>query len=346
MRTRAGSIGILVALALAGSAAAAAADAWKPELTTLRITSTSPGGTWHTYGQKLAAALEKVLPGVAITNSPGGSLLNPQILDRNEAQIAFQFAPTAAEAWLGTGSYKTKLQNGRMLGIMVSAPIHIVVRGDSKITKISDLTTSRLSVGKRTWDSTRIMLETLDALGITPEKMKAAGGVVHWLGFPEDETMMQDRNLDAFMYFGSIPSPLLFRLSQEGPGIRVLPFTDGDVQKILARLTPKGAFFPQRFPKHPYKGVPGDFPSVGFTQVITVHKDLSNEMVYRIARVVYESPELIEFLGLKDTFRLADMFTGVMEGVVPPHPGAVRYFLEKEVITKAAHDAYLAKYRR
>ena len=295
-----------------------------------KIVSTSPGGIWHTFGVQLAAALQKEFPDISINHSPGGSDRNHTMVSNNEAQMGFTFTPVSTDAYLGKGRYDKPYTNVRYIGTFYASFLHPVVRKGTNITHISQLKDKVVSPGKRGWATTGIVMQILAMYGITPESMKDAGGTMQFLGFPDVTSMMQDRRLDAFMYYSSVPSPLLLTLA-ENPGIDLPPYTEADVKMILSKLEPKGGFFEMRYPKNPYKGVKGDFPCPVMWSDFIVNKDVPDEMVYKITKTIYENKALRDFMGGGTSLSLEYALAGLKDGPIPFHPGAIKYFKEKGI---------------
>jgi TRAP transporter TAXI family solute receptor len=300
------------------------------ELKFFKIVSTSPGGIWHTFGIQLADALQKELPGISINHAPGGSNKNHIMVNNNEAQMGFSFTPVSLEAYLGKGPYKKPYKDVRVIGTHFATFLHPVVRKGTNITHISQLKNKVVSPGKRGWGTTAICMQILKMYGITPESMKEAGGMMQFLGFPDVTSMMQDRRLDAFMYYSSVPSPLLLTLS-ENPGIDLPPYTEKDVEMILSKLEPKGAFIKLQYPKNPYKGVKGDFPCPIMWSIFLVNKDVPDDIVYKVTKVLYETKSLRDFMGGGSSLNLQYATAGLKGGPIPFHPGAIRYFKDKGV---------------
>lgn len=107
--------------------------------------------------------------------------------------------------------------------------------------------------------------------------------------------------------------------------VRLIGLTD----EQMAALQEKYAFYvPVVVPAGAYKGILEDVtvPAVG--AVLICGKDLDEELVYQMTKVLYENKD--EMTHAKKEFISAE--TGV-EGIpVPFHPGAERYFKEKGLL--------------
>lgn len=296
-----------------------------------KIVSTSPGGLWHTFGTHLADKLHKAFPDMSVSHVPGGSNQNHQLVSSGKAQMGFSFTPISVEAYTGAGDYDQAWQDARGLGTFYAAFLHPVVRAGIDVDHISDLKGRVVSPGKREWATAQISMQILDLFGITEQSLAQDGGQMQFLGFKDVASMMQDRRLDAFMYYASAPSPLLLKLS-ETPGIQLPAYTQEDVDRILAELEPKGAYSQATYPTNPYTGVEGGFPSPVMWSIFVINKDVPDHVAYEITRILYEDKDLREFMGGGTSLSLEHATDSLSNGPMPLHPGAEKYFREKGVL--------------
>ncbi len=145
---------------------------------------------------------------------------------------------------------------------------------------------------------------------------------------------MQDGHLDCEMTYGAI-MPFLLNLDTR-PGLRWLPFggkeRDAFLNNELAMGWNKAAL-----KKGAYDGVTEDIPAVGVQTAVIVNKDLPDDMVYTITKVLFESGFQKDIFAAaeKKGFPKACSLETVMNGAtIPIHPGAVKYFKEKGVPVK------------
>lgn len=292
-----------------------------------KILSTSPGGLWHTFGTQLNDKLQKQFPDITFSHVPGSSNKNQKLVSMGEAQMGFSFTPVSIEAWKGEGDFDKPYQNVRLIGTFYPSYLHAVARAGAGISTMTDLKGKVISPGKREWSTTKIVMEILETLGINEETLTKSGGRFQYLGLNDAANMMQDRRLDAFMYYGSVPSPLLLKLA-ETPGIDIPPYTQKEVDDALAALKPKGAFTQMMYPKDPYKGVKGGFPCPVMWSIFVVSADLPDDLVYAITKTIYEDPDLKKFMGGGPSVNVEYATASLKDGPIPFHPGAVRYLKE------------------
>ena len=319
---------ILCFLSLALCLPLSATAAGNPKF--LRIVSTSPGGIWHTFGTHFTEKLKAAYPDISISHAPGNSALNHSVVSQGKADIGLSYTPISMQSHLGQGEYTTASPDARVIGTHFASYMHPVVRSGLGIKHINDLKGRVVSVGKQSWANTKVVSQILDMFGITEKTLVASGGQMQYLGWPDVDSSMQDRRLDAFMYFSSVPSPLLLRLA-ENPGIDLPPYTQEDVDRIVATLEPKGGFSQMQYPKDPYKNVAGDFPCPIMWSIIVVNKNLPDDLVHGMTKILYEDKDLREFMGGGSSLNIDLATESLLPEVVPFHPGAKRYLVAKGV---------------
>lgn len=319
----------LLAVAVAGAALAAPFAASAQDTPKFfKIVSTSPGGLWHTFGTQLADKLSKRFPEMAVSHVPGGSNVNHKLVSSGDAQMGFSFSPTSIDAWNGSGGFDRQWQDARVVGTFYPAYLHAVARDGAEIASMSDLQGKVVSPGKREWSTAKIAQQILEQYGITEDSLADKGGQMQFLGFGDVTNMMADRRLDAFMYYASVPSPLLLKLNEQ-PGIRIVPYTKEEVDRILPKLQPEGAFVEMTYPADPYEGSAGGFPVPTMWSIFLVNKDVPDDVVHALTEILYEDPDLKKFMGADPSLSLSHATTGLKGGQIPFHPGARKYLEEK-----------------
>ncbi|EAQ02303.1 TRAP-T family transporter, periplasmic substrate binding subunit [Pseudooceanicola batsensis HTCC2597] len=293
-----------------------------------KIVSTSPGGLWHTFGTQLADKLGKAFPEMAVSHVPGGSNVNHKLVSSGDAQMGFSFSPTSIQAWNGEGSFDREWQDARVVGTFYPAYLHAVAREGAGIESMEDLQGKVVSPGKREWSTAAIAMQILEQFGINEDSLAENGGQMQYLGFGDVTNMMADRRLDAFMYYASAPSPLLLKLNEQ-PGIRIVPYTQDEVDRILPTLTPAGAYVEMTYPTDPYEGSAGGFPVPTMWSIFLVNKDVPDAVVYELTKILYEDADLKKFMGADPSLSVDHATTGLKDGVIPFHPGAQQYLEEQ-----------------
>jgi TRAP transporter TAXI family solute receptor len=302
----------------------------------LKIGTASPGGNWYLSGAALAPALEKALPGVKVTSTTGGSVSNTmKVNSGKELQIGLSIANVQYQGYNGMPPFfKAPLKNVRFIGTIETMIWQMVVPRKSDIHSVNDVKDKRINPGKAGWGDRVIATNVLKAHGLTFDKIKANGGVVNSLGFNDAATMMQDGHLDCEMTYGAI-MPFLLNLDTR-PGLRWLPFSGKERDAFLSEDLSVG-WFKAVLKKGAYDGVKEDLDGVGVHTTVIVNKDLPDDMVYTITKVLFESGfqnDIFKNAEKKGFPKTCDLKTVKHAATIPVHPGAMKYFKEKGVSLK------------
>ncbi|MBW2145781.1 MAG: TAXI family TRAP transporter solute-binding subunit [Deltaproteobacteria bacterium] len=298
---------------------------WKPEFKFLKMATSRPGGKWFTLGAPVAKLWEKALPGVRVSVLPGGGISNPKTVDAAEAKAGWALTPDVYNAFHGNPPYKKKHPNLRHLGSLYPAYMEVVVPKKSDIQGFPDLYNKRISGGAIGFTTLEILKFILASYDINFEKIKASGGSIVYLNYSDMVLNMKDGHLDAAGFMGGIPFAPIIELNVQ-PGLRFLKIDKAHLDKIVAK---NPGFITAEIPKGMYKGQNEAIPTVGANTVLLVHKDLSEEAVYRMTKAVYENLNVLR--EVTSTAKDIHLKTALKGMACPIHPGAKRFYDEKGI---------------
>jgi TRAP transporter TAXI family solute receptor len=81
-------------------------------------------------------------------------------------------------------------------------------------------------------------------------------------------------------------------------------------------------------PAGTYRGIDQDVQSAGIQDILTVRADADPEEVYQITKAIYDSLETLRQVHPS----IANLkFDGYKDSLVPLHPGAKRFYQEKNI---------------
>lgn len=314
--TRAAS-GILCALAFGGTVAAQG-------VSQISIGSTASGSSAYTYYASVAAILNRDLAGKlqATVVETGASVENVRRLARKQLTMGLVTSDIMYRTYSGEGTEANK--NLRVLWTYFIAPQFYVVRQDSGVTRMDELTGKKFNPGFRgsaTESTTQIIF---DEVGIKPEYFRAT--------LDDSIAAIKDNRIIGYAKGGSPVSldATTMEIASLTP-IRVLSFTEEQIAKVRA--------------KHSYITwltlKPADAPGLGaeirtwapMTHVATSSDVLSEQMGYDIVKSVFNSQK--EQAQTTPSIAQIDFTKSLLLSSVPLHAGTVRYLREKGIAVPA-----------
>jgi uncharacterized protein len=203
----------------------------------------------------------------------------------------------------------------RGVAVLYRSPMHLIARRTADIKDLSDLRGKRVFVGTdgNTTDLTTRMI--LDGVAVSvDEKTMPEGNVVE--AFTRGE-------LDAAFIRGNDPSPTVQRI-MEAPGVLLVPIHRAEVEQIRAHHPLlRSTSIPARL-----YGNDREIETVGTDMLLACRDDLPEDLVYWIARTLFESlPDLAESYILLRQIDLRQLSASP----IPLHPGAARFYREREL---------------
>jgi hypothetical protein len=303
------------------SAFNSAYGAWEPEVKFLTVFAGTPGGGWQASGAMVANLISEAIPQIKTTIGPGGAEVNCKTLEGGRGMIGLGMAGTEAQAYYGLPPFDKPHRRLRHLVSLSRQPHYWIVRMDSDITKIDDLKNRSVAPGKQGQVTCTLSLEILKAYGMTPESIKANGGMVHFLGTGDRGDMLRDKHIEAMGVMGPFNEPLLQDLSLT-PGIRLIGLDEDKANKVIAAN--KG-LIKMIVPKGTLKGQKEDKLILATLNTLMVRDDMSEELAYRITKAILEGAHRFKEIG----WEILPTREGVLSGnEIPVHPGAMRYIKE------------------
>jgi len=315
MNLRADTAGcILGALLLASCSTPAAA----PHVAgrTIRLATGGPNGPFRPAGEALASAYRKRLPefdaNIVITQ---GSVDDVAVLQRGDVELAFSYADLAYAGFVG----KLRNQNVpfealRGIALLQRAAVHVLAGPRSSVQRISELRGRRADLGGAAALAAQSVLTAFrlkpDAIQIAPRPSDNVEALLHG-------------DVDTIFILGVPPVPAA-RVALAG-GAHFVPVDGTAVDDLLRQYPFYSAMLlrPQM-----YSALPAPVATIGINGVLLCRADLDDDLVYRLTKTLYEGPG--ESVVDPALVPWLDLAVGAATPV-PLHPGAARYYREREL---------------
>ena len=312
VRAAVGCIAVAL-LAASCSAPAAAPTLARPAL---RFATGGPNGPFRAPGQALVTAYQKRLPDfdarVVLTQ---GSLDDVMALQRGEAEVAFSYADLAYASFVGNLRNQAAAFEGlRGIALLQRAAVHVVAGPAASVRDIGDLRGRKADLGGAAALAAQAVLTAFrlrpDGIQIAPRPADSVAALLHG-------------DIDAIFLLGVPPIPAA-RTALKG-GAHLIPVDGAAVDDLLRQYPFYSAILlrPQM-----YGELPAPVATIGINGVLLCRADLDDDVVFRLTKALYEGPgqsavdpTLVPWL---------DLAVGAATPV-PLHPGAARYYREREL---------------
>ena len=290
--------------------------------TFVRMVSGPSGGSWYPLGAKIVQVLGEKVDGITTSNTSGGGISNILSVGGGDAEIGWSYAHTAFNGFKGKGKFKKPEPDIRHFATLYPAMFQVAVPKDSKIKSFADMKNANISPGKAKWTGTAFAESILKAYGITFDDIKKNGGTVHHVSYTESVALMKDKHIDVFMAATSMPQASFLEL-EHSPGIKFIGLPEAKLQEIL-KANP--GYIPGLMPKGVYKSVDKDLHTLGIVTNMVVHKDLPEDLVYKMCKVFWDNHAA--FVEVKSVWKRVKLEDALKGAAIPVHPGAKKCYDE------------------
>ena len=221
------------------------------------------------------------------------------------------------------------MKNLRGIASLYPESVQIVARADSGIKSLKDIRGKSLIPGDRGSASSVDTLNILSYYGMTFKDFSS----VDWLPFSVGAQRLQDQQADVSVIVAGWPTAAVVELAMS-TDVVIVPI-DEDAIKML---TTKFPFYTKVIiPKNTYKGMKQDVATITVMAQWVVDEQVPEDVVYKLTKALWEKG--------KDGMSGADVLAKVhakgkdvqlktaLSGMaIPLHPGAARYYKEKNLI--------------
>jgi len=310
-------------LVLATIALATPTSAQTP--TTLSIVTGGTGGVYYPLGGGLANVLSKHVPGLQATAEvTGGSVDNLKLIGAGKADVAFTMADASLDAARGVDKFKGNKVDHRALAVLYPNRMHVVTVEGTGIKSLADLKGKRVSTGSPGSATEVMAFRVLEGAGLDKDKDIRR----ERLSAAESTNAIKDRKIDAYFWVGGLPTAAVTDLGAT-PGVKLkLVDSAQSVPKMNEKYGP--LYSAGVIPPKTYPGQDTENRIAVVWNILVVPATMSDDLAYRVTKAVFDyKPELVT------VHREAESITLDVQkranSPVPFHPGAAKFFAEKNV---------------
>ncbi len=289
----------------------------------LSIATGGTGGVYYPYGGGIAKIISENLDGVEATAEvTAASVDNLKFLRDGRSDIAFTMADTVDDAARAQGSFKDfGAVPSRALAVLYPNYLHLVTHTGTGITRLADLRGRVVSTGAPGSGTEVVAFRVLEAAGINPR----TDLTVQALGATQSVDALKDGKVDAFFFTGGLPTAAVLDFTHT-PGITARLIPSDEALPALGRLYGQATYETRIIPKAVY-GTDQDVPVITVANILVVNESMAEPLAYDITRLLFEKQS--DLAAIHPQARDLALETATAGSPVPFHPGAIRYYTEK-----------------
>jgi uncharacterized protein len=318
----------LAAAALASTLAGCAAVAVVLAPAPVTLATGTPGGIYHPVGNAVCRmfnleAEHQPRPCVAVSSE--GSVENIRRVESGASAFGISQTDAAYSAFHGEGAFASAGRDPKLRTLIALYPelFTVVAREDAGIRDFGDLRGKRVGIGKSGAGYAFTRDVALEAFGSTILDFER----VQVLDPIEQEKALCSGEVDAVIFEAGHPNGL----TQEATATcraRLVRIAGEPVDRLLAT---RPYYIGTAIPGGMYAGTPDDVPTIGTQAVLVTTSDQPDELAYGVVKAVLEN--FADFRRLHPALTNLDIKGMVpSEGVMPIHPGALKYYREAGLI--------------
>ena len=298
---------------------------------TLVWTAGGAGGGWYGMAGGIAAIVNQADPNIVIKVVPGGGVKNPAVIANKSVDMGWGLPFMNAAAYKGMKPFDAPLTDLRALaGGMSMNYFHLYLGAESPITSMDEIFGQkkkvRFAISQAGSSDTWVFERVLESYKTSIPDLKKAGFHFARGNYSFQANQFKDKNVDGVFTFLALPGAAVTEASV-GRNLKLLDFSESAL-KYLAQY----GIVPGKIPAGTYAKAANtnDVLTARSGSAITVHKDMSDDLAYRLTKIFNENLDKVHRIhaSLKP-YTVKDGPTGCG---VPLHPGAIKYYKEKGVL--------------
>ena len=284
----------------------------------LLIGSTSSSSSHYGYFVAISQIINQKVKDVSSSVvETGATLDNLRRMDRKQVDLGLVTTNVMHNAASGSGDFAGNPVKAKLLWVYSIAPQNVVVRADSGVKSLPELSGKKLNPGIKGSATEKTAEAVFKVLGIAPDYMRGSTG----------EAVAAIKDNRAIGYVKSGAGLALDASSREiatFTPVKIIGLSAGEQQKVEAAMPELSMV---QVPAIGSLNIPA-YTTWGFGVAAAAGPDLDEEVAYQIVKAVFEDKE-IQANAFAEVKGVDLMDTTLKYATTPLHPGALRYFREK-----------------
>lgn len=305
--------GLLVAALLVGTAGIAC-RAPSPAAQTRPIVRIARA--FAPLSDRLAEEYRRTLPGLDIRLEDVGDAFDA--IQNGTADLGITTSDRAYAGYWDVGRVPESEKQVRGLSVLQPLSAYVLVRSGSGVRRVEDLAGRAVILGPKNSSSWTLGNLVLEAVGVRPRLIRSVSTR------PEAASALKDGSADAIFFPGyTYPDESTQAAIREGAYL--IPIEGPGIERLRHRYPFVRA---TAIPRNIYPGQDQVIPTVGLDMVVVCRRDLDESVVHDLTQQLFDTfPRLS---GVEASLRFLNLDRAPATPL-PIHPGAARYFREREL---------------
>ncbi len=296
---------------------------------TIKLATGSEGGIYFSIGLGLKSAIEKADPDITIALSPSaGSIENARALSNNEVQLALVQSDVACNFKNGNSMFKFPSESMMAIATLFPEVIHLVVRKDSGIKKVTDLKGRIVAVGEKN-SGTRFNAEDIIRFsGIDGSEITQK-----YLSPTEISKAFFNNSIDAAFFTSGIPNQSISNILEVAEIISI-------DSAITSKLIKQHPYYRKNIiPSNSYKGQIEQINSLSINLFLVTRKDVDQLTIKKITEAIFiNKSEIIKSHIVAKKINIENSHQIL---ALELHPGASEFYKDSARMTRDFTDYLL-----
>ncbi|MFC6335257.1 TAXI family TRAP transporter solute-binding subunit [Pseudomonas sp. CCM 7891] len=289
----------------------------------INILTGGTSGVYYPIGVGLSQIYNDGIPDVKTSvQATKASVENLNLLQAGRGELALALGDSVADAKNGVADAGFKAPLTKLRAIAGAYPnyIQIVASQESGIKTLADLKGKSISVGAPKSGTELNARAIFKAAGLSYQDM----GKVQYLPFAESVELIKNRQLDATLQSSGLGMAAIRDLSS------VMPLNYVSIPSEVVVKIGNPAYQSAMIPANTYDGQPDAVPTVAITNILVTRADVPDEQAYQMTKLLFEN--LTRLGNAHSAAKDINLENAAKNLPIALHPGAERYFKEKDAL--------------
>lgn len=276
---------------------------------TIRFGAANIGGMYYSFANTFTELANETTSAYNFeVRTTAGSTANLRLLSDNYIELGIAQADLIYDAY-------QKNSNLRAIAGLYTEACQLVVRADSDIKSLDDLSGHTVSIGAEESGTERNASEILEFAGMPSSIVKTKN-----LDYIDAAHQLETGDIDAFFCTAGLTTTIIEELSRECE-IRLISIDDSIIDKMLST---SDAYSRYTIPAGTYKGQDEEVSTIGVTSVLVTSDSMSSDIIKQMTAMLFENAKELQYstsldLHLNEKFAITNI-------PIPFHEGAVEYY--------------------